>query len=149
VFVDSSGRSVDLRQYRGKKNVVLVVNRGFNGQVCPTCQTITSRLIHNYQAFAGRDAEVLVVYPGPRGRVTEFIEAVRSSASGASVPFPVLLDEDSRVVKGLGIAADLAKPSTYILDKAGQVRFAYVGSTPSDRPSIKALLDQLDRLVKG
>jgi peroxiredoxin/DNA-directed RNA polymerase subunit RPC12/RpoP len=148
-FVDSTGRTVDLRHYRGKKNVVLVINRGFNGQVCLTCQTITSRLIQNYQAFTSRDAEVLVVYPGPRRRVAEFIDAVRANASGASVPFPVLLDEDSRVVKRLGIEADLARPSTYILDKAGQVRFAYVGSAPADRPSVKALLDQLDRLVKG
>jgi peroxiredoxin len=147
-FVDSNGGKVDLHQYRGKKNVVLVINRGFNGYVCLTCQTITSRLIQNYKAFTSRDTEVLVVYPGPRGRVTEFIEAVRANSGGATLPFPVLLDEDMRVVKRLGIEADLAKPSTYILDKAGQVRFAYVGSAPSDRPSVKALLDQLDRLVK-
>ena len=47
----------------------------------------------------------------------------------------------------LGIRADLALPSTYILDRDGKVRLAYVGATLTDRPSVKAMLDQLDRLA--
>jgi peroxiredoxin len=56
------------------------------------------------------------------------------------------LDEDYQAVERLGIRADQAKPSTYILDKQGKVRFAYVGKDTTDRPSVKAMLDQLDKL---
>ena len=58
----------------------------------------------------------------------------------------VVLDIELKAVDSLGIRKDLSKPATYILDKAGHVRFAYVGKSLSDRPSIKAILKQLDTL---
>lgn len=148
-FVDAEGKPVDLRQYRGKKNVVLVVTRGFAGGLCPYCTTQTSRLISSHSEFAKRNAEVLVVFPGPAERVLEFVDAARSQAQAARLPFPVLLDRDFRAVDHLGIRADLAKPSTYIIDREGRVRFAYVGATRTDRPSVKALLKELDALASS
>ena len=65
------------------------------------------------------------------------------------IPFPVLLDENFTAVDKLGIRGDLAKPSSYIIDKQGQVRFAYVGATNADRPSVQSLLKQLDAITKG
>ena len=62
------------------------------------------------------------------------------------MPFPILLDEELKAVDFFKIRASLAMPSTYILDQQGQVRFAYVGTTVADRPSIDALLQQLDLL---
>jgi peroxiredoxin len=56
-----------------------------------------------------------------------------------------LLDRDCTACDRLGIRADLAKPSTYVLDTKGNVTYAYVGETSTDRPSVKAVLDQLDR----
>ena len=44
-------------------------------------------------------------------------------------------------VELLGIRKDLSKPATYILDGEGRVRFAYVGNSLADRPSVKALLE--------
>ena len=65
---------------------------------------------------------------------------------GSKVPFQILLDEDFKAVDHFGIRGDLAKPATYILDKEGKVRFAYVGTSTADRPSLKALLKQLDAI---
>src|SRR5438105_1545210 len=64
-FTDTGGRPIELRSYRGKKNIVLVFTRGYAGMVCPNCSAQTSRLIGNYPEFVKRDAEVLVVFPGP------------------------------------------------------------------------------------
>ena len=64
------------------------------------------------------------------------------------IPFPIVLDVELKAVNQLGIRKDLSKPATYILDKQGQTRFAYVGDSLADRPSVKALLDQLDALNK-
>jgi peroxiredoxin len=131
---------------------VLVFTRGYNGSICPYCSSYTSGLISNYRAIAARDADVLVVYPIAKPeqsqRLTEFLQATfeRSESGVNQTPFPVVLDIGLKAVDALGIRKDLAKPATYILDKQGQVRFAYVGNSLSDRPSIKVILKQLDGL---
>jgi peroxiredoxin len=152
-FVDCHGNPVDLASYRGKSNVVLVVGRGIpqsqGGLFCPFCLAQTATLMANVAEFEKREGAILVVFPGPSDRVKEFIEKAKSQAEGvANTPFPVLLDRDCAACDALGIRDDLAKPSVYILDKKGNVVYAYVGETLSDRPSVKALLDQLDKLKK-
>jgi peroxiredoxin len=144
-FVDSEGRSVDLTVYRGKKKVVLVVLRGMarseRGGFCPSCLAQAGSLTKNASAFAERNAEVLVVFPGPAEQVGEFIQRVKSADR---LPH-MLLDKECTVCDRLGIRDDLAKPSTYILDTHGRVVYAYVGETSTDRPSVKAILAQLDQ----
>jgi peroxiredoxin len=147
VLVDSQGKQVDLKRYHGKKNVVLVVLRGFDGNVCLACRAQTSRLISQHAALARRDAEVLLVYPGERRHLDDFLQKAQLDAANTRPPFPVVLDEDLRLVDHLDIRDNLAKPATYILDKQGRVRFAYVGTDRADRPSMKAILAQLDALA--
>src|SRR5260370_34990912 len=50
------------------------------------------------------------------------------------VSFPFLLDEDRSVTKAYGVhnllaldAIDIAKPPTFVVDRAGYVRFIYAG----------------------
>lgn len=145
-FVDQSGEPVNIRDLRGKKHVVLVVTRGYQQAHCVFCTAQTSRLIANYRKFAERDAEVLVVYPGPREHLSEFLTAVKTGAQDSSIPFPLLFDEDLKAVEQLGIRWQLARPSTFIIDKQGNLCFAYIGKAIADRPSIDAMLEQLDRL---
>jgi len=162
---DSQGKPFDLKQFRDRKNVVLVITRGWTGgapagaekyyvgNICLYCATQTSRLANNYQQFADRDAEVIVVFPvltreGNR-QLTEFEQAVARSEGPSKLPFPLTLDLELAAVDRLGIRKDLSKPATYILDKQGKVQFAYVGSSLADRPSVKAMLDQLDAIQRG
>ncbi len=145
-FVDTEGEAVRLADYVGDKNVLLVFTRGFSGQLCPYCTTQTSRLIANYEEFTKRNTEVLLVYPGQKGQIESFRQASLAGSAKSSFPFPVLLDEDLAAVKRLDIAAQVAFPSSFIIDKQGRVALSYVGRDPSDRPSIKALLAQLDSL---
>lgn len=148
-FVDRDGQTVRLADFRGKSAVVLIVMRGFPGSVCPNCSAQTSRLIRNHAEFVKRGAEVLMVFPGPTEHLGDFVQAGRDKAAGADVPFRILLDPDFAAVDKLGIRGFLARPSTYIIDKQGQVRFAYVGAYTSDRPSIQAMLTQLDQLTES
>jgi peroxiredoxin len=147
-FLDGQGQPVKLADYRGRKNLVLVVMRGFTGQVCLGCLAQTSRLIKNYPEVTKRDAEVVVAYPGQREHLGTYLDRSLKESEASSCPFPVLLDEDAKMVDRLGIRGNLASPSTYILDREGKVRFAYVGSTTTDRPSVKAMLAHLDRLAE-
>lgn len=145
-FVDTDGKPVTLEDYKGHKNVLLVFTRGFSGMLCPYCTAQTSRLIANYDAIAQHDTEVLLVYPGSHEQLPAFQTASTELAEKDEFPFPVLLDEDLTAVNRLGIAAQLAFPSTFIIDKEGRVRLSYVGTDPTDRPSIKAILTQLESL---
>jgi peroxiredoxin len=150
-FTDFKGNRVALADYRGKQNVVLVFTRGFAGYVCPHCTAQTSRLIARKSDFDNRHAAVLVVFPGPKEHLQEFIEKTEREAKEkmrktATVPFPILLDVDFKAVDQLDLRDDLAKPSTFIFDKQGDLRFAYVGSNSADRPSVKAMLSQLDTM---
>jgi peroxiredoxin len=151
-FVDQAGKTVRPRDLIGAKNLVVVFTRGYNGSICPYCSSYTSSLITNYPKISERATEVLVAYPIAKPdqsqRLDEFLKAtfIRSGDGMTKTPFPVVLDIELKAVDTLGIRKDLAKPATYILDKAGHVRFAYVGKSLSDRPSIKVILKQLDTL---
>ena len=148
VFFDTSGQRVALKSYLGKKNVVLVFTEGFaGGMLCPFCKTQTSRLVANYDKFSKLDTEVLVVYPGTRNHLDEFVAAAKKTekATVGKIPFPLLLDEDLGAVGYFNIASNLAHPSTFIIDKQGDVRLAYVGADmTADRPSIAAMLRILE-----
>lgn len=153
-FTDQAGKTVPLKSLFGDKHLVLVITRGYNGQICPYCATQTARLIANYKEFTNRGAEVVLVYPiaqpADEPRLADFTKRALKLDPGAeaagAVPFPVLLDVNLAAVDALGIRKDLSKPSTYIFDKTGKLHFAYVSSSLTDRPSVKALLEQLDLL---
>lgn len=162
-FLTAKGEEVDLAKYRGQ-NVVLVVTRGYQGaagnkpvggtnygEVCLYCASQTASLMTNYTEIKKRNAEVLVVYPVPTraesDRLGTFVQAITYRGGPAGEPpFPLLLDVELKAVDKLGIRQNLSKPATYILDREGQTRFGYVGQTLADRPSIKAILAQLDTI---
>ncbi|HEY1186959.1 MAG TPA: redoxin domain-containing protein [Gemmata sp.] len=150
MFLDVDGKPVDLSRFKGKANVVLVMTRGIphspGGVFCPGCLAQTNALVTNLAAFRKRNAEVLIVFPGPSDKASEFLTTAKARTAGTPSPVPLLLDQDMKAVAALNIEGDLAKPSTYILDRQGNVVYAYVGEHTTDRPSIKALLGQLDKM---
>ena len=87
-----------------------------------------------------------MVFPGPSEKAGEFLTTAKAREADNPSPVPLLLDKDLVAVDILGIRGDLAKPATYILDRKGNVVYAYVGESTTDRPSVKALLSQLDKL---
>jgi peroxiredoxin len=151
-FVDTEGKEVDLASFRGKSNVVLVVVKGMpkypGGRFCPGCLAQVHSLTANHEEFKKRNAELVMVFPGSPDALPQFLADGKVDGKGDNprVPFALLLDKDLKAVQALGISGDLAKPSTYILDKGGNAVFAFVGETTTDRPSVQALLAQLDKL---
>jgi peroxiredoxin len=56
-----------------------------------------------------------------------------------------VLDEDFVATDFFAIRSRHAHPSTYVIDKNGDVLLAYVGADKTaDRPSVKAILETLD-----
>jgi len=64
------------------------------------------------------------------------------------VSFPFLLDEDRSVTKSYGVyhrvgkdAFNIARPSTFVVDRAGAVRFIFVGQEQHDRAPGEQVLE--------
>ncbi len=150
-FRTDKDQQLKLADHIGNFNMVLVFTRGyFGGTICPFCTTQTAQLAASHSEFIKRSARVLIIYPGAEEHLMDFAAAVtrvdREKADIQAVKWPVLLDRNLSAVNLLDIAAELAQPSTFIIDKQGNVVFAYVGANRTDRPSVQALLDQLDAL---
>jgi peroxiredoxin len=70
-------------------------------------------------------------------------------------PFPILIDADQKVSKGLGLfstnwdqsAVDQNIPTVFLLDGTGTVRFKYFSQNTFDRPNAAYLEKVLDRLL--
>jgi peroxiredoxin len=72
------------------------------------------------------------------------------------VPFPILIDGDRKVSKGLdlfrtewGSKVDQNVPTTFILDRKGIVRYKYFSQSTADRPSYEYLMGIIDWITSG
>jgi peroxiredoxin len=144
-FLGADGSVIDVGGY--KKPVVVVLLRGFGGQVCLYCAAQTAALCKRIDDFHKAGAEVVVLYPGPAESAPAFIQAVKS-LSKEPPPMPVALDVSLLLVRALGVEDNLARPTSLVLDRGGKVRFAYVGKTIADRPSADDLLREVRRIVE-
>jgi peroxiredoxin len=69
------------------------------------------------------------------------------------VSYPFLLDEDRQVTKAYGVyhalgadAFNIARPATFVADRAGIARFIYVGQDQRDRAPVEEVLQVVKRL---
>ena len=138
------GGEVDLAQYRGKRQIMIVVLRGFLGEVCCYCIAQTKALAKARDKLAKANVEVLVIYPGPKENEQSFRQLYSLEFGEGPPPYRVFYDPGLELVTQLGIAGDLAFPSTFIVDKQGIVRYAYVGEHRADRPATKKLIEIIE-----
>ena len=68
-------------------------------------------------------------------------------------PFPMLADEERKVVREYGVyvafnfeSFRIARPATFLLDRRGTVRFIHVGSHQYDRPSLETVMSIVEGL---
>ncbi len=150
-FSDSGGKQVKLVDHIQHKYLVLVVTRGWTHSICLYCASQTSKWARRYDELEPYDAELVVVFPTETDQDVNLVDELNNKIltgpiENDSIPFPVFLDIDLKSVDQLGIRDELAKPATYIIDRMGRVRFAYVGQSIADRPSVDSILKQLERM---
>ncbi len=144
-FLSSTGSVIDLKRF--KRPLVVVIMRGFSGQVCIYCATQTAAIANNYKRFTEAGGDVVVIYPGPTESVPAFVQAVQTLRKDPP-PMDIGLDVSLLLVRGLGIEENLAKPTSLVLDRDGKIAYAYIGATMADRPSVDDLLHALRNVVK-
>jgi peroxiredoxin Q/BCP len=124
-------------------------------QYCTNCRDQVRAVADRYREFRERNAEVVSILPEPVERAREWVEEY-------DLPYPLLADPGAEVGEAygqpvrfgpLGRFSDFfgRMPEVVILDLRGdpEVGWVHRGSSTFDRPSVDAVLDELDRLRAG
>jgi len=102
-----------------------------------------ARLRDEYEKFRSRGAEVLAVGPNPPIIFKQYWK-------NEKIPFIGLPDPEHSVARTYRQEVNLFKlgrmPLNCVIDAKGYVRFAHYGSSMSDIPSNKELLEVIDEL---
>ena len=138
---------IDLDDLRGRRNVLLVVLRGFGGQVCVYCTAQLKALGKERARLEALETEVCLVYPGPKDGLDAFLDAWELTFGAGEKPaWSMLYDADLQLVDALGIRDNVAVPSCLLVDKQGLVRWSHVGKDHADRPSALDILRRVEGL---
>jgi len=151
-LTDAKGESKTISEWAGGKKLVMIVSRGYFGTLCPFCSAQAHDLAMDYSQIQGLGANLVLVFPvenssdGVKWEVLRTDALAETALEKTGFPFPVLIDTGLAIVDRLGIRGQLAKPSTYILDSSGNLKFSYVGRDPGDRPRVGTILEQLKQI---
>jgi peroxiredoxin len=102
--------------------------------------------------FEDRGAQILAVDPHEAYRVRHMLRDVGLKAE--AIAFPVLADPANTVSATYGVAFQMNihtewsnRPTTFIIDKNGTIRYERRAKTFGDRPRPDDILKELDRLA--
>ncbi|WP_139489084.1 peroxiredoxin [Brevibacillus dissolubilis] len=123
---ESTQGTIDLRDYRGKKNVVLIF---YPADETPTC---TKQLCAAQDAFADYDKYDTVVFAvNPAD-----LDTHHKFADRFGYEFPLITDAGGRIRQAYGVGKILGlfaqQRIVYVIDKAGKIIFAQKGNPPTE-----------------
>lgn len=79
---------------------------------------------------------------------------LRGYADKNSITFPLLVDKTREVIKGYGVyhwlsleAYNIARPATFVIDKAGVIQYMYIGSHQFDLAPQEKILQSLKEIT--
>jgi len=128
---DMDAKKFSLQGYRGK-----VVLLNFWATWCPPCRREMPSMERLHQKFKDKDFAVLALNQMEDGdRVFTF-----TGDLGIDLTFPIVYDRDSSVSRAYGV---MGLPTTYLIDKKGNVRFRAIGGREFDHPEVEKLILQL------
>jgi len=144
---DISGNEVRLSSLTGGKKALLLFYRG---GWCPFCNEQLASIARDYQKFRELDTVVVAVSGEDAEKGKDLLQRL-------SLPFVLLTDASfgaidaygvrdrnvSEVLRGRGIT-QLPKPSAFVIDAEGIVRYKYVGKNAPDRPKNEDLILALE-----
>lgn len=156
---DTNGNKWRLSDFKGKKNVVLI---WVFADWCPVCHGEFHDLIEMQDEFREQDTEVVTIeiHDTYRGRVMVgkelepdywFAKEPFQEAYTSQIKWRHLLDRAGSVGAMYGTdplafavhAEYINRPATFIIDKAGRVKFSYIGTFWGDRPTIEETMEMI------
>lgn len=136
-LLDEHGRPVSLKDFLGKKVVVLYF---YPKDFTSGCTTEACSFRDNYQPYQDKGAVVI-------GVSLDSVESHLKFSQKYNLPFAILSDNDKEVAKAygvLGIGGFLTKRVTFIIDKEG--RIAAVFPKVDVKRHSQEVLEALDQL---
>jgi thiol-disulfide isomerase/thioredoxin len=124
-----NGQSLDIGKLRGQ---VVLVN--FWATWCPPCRKEMPSLDRLDKMESGRRFTVLAV------NVKEQADLVERFLDEMPLSFPIALDEDGKLAKAWKA---YVYPTSYLVDKTGQIRYSLSGTLEWDDPEVVELIEQL------
>ena len=143
------GNNIQLEDLYKNNPVVFVMLRGWPGYQCPICTKQVGGLVEDAEKFQNAGATVLMVYPGPS---EELVEHANEFSEDFTFPshFYFILDPDYSITNLYGLRWDApnetAYPSTFIVNKNGEIVFAEVSSSHGGRAENDEILRVLNQL---
>jgi peroxiredoxin Q/BCP len=142
-----TGNSVSLATERAKGTTVLVLLRGFPGYQCPYCVKQVHDFVEHSTDFADKKVNILLVYPGPPADLDQHAKEFLAKQSNLPPNIKLVIDPDYTMTNLYGLRWDAphetAYPSTFILDKNGNILFEKISHSHGDRTSAEDILGQL------
>ncbi len=135
----NNGKLVRLSNYRGDRPVVLAFTRIFTEkQYCPFCFPHIKALNENWEKFADRNIELLMVTSTDE-RQSQIV--VRD----LSLKMPLLSDPSCQVFRAyqVGQALGAPLPAQFVLDADGKLLFKHLFSFIDHNASVETLLKSL------
>ena len=133
-LTDMDGEAVKLADYSGK---VLLVN--FWATWCGPCVEEIPSLSRLAERMKDKPFKVVAVNIGESHQViSEFIQSI-------PVNFDILMDTNGQSVRDWKV---YAYPSNFLVDRSGQIQYAYRGALKWDAPGIVNTIEQLFKLNK-
>jgi peroxiredoxin len=143
---DVSGKAVRLSDLIAGKKALLIFYRG---GWCPFCNQQLAEITKDYQEFRELDVTIVAVSG-------EEVEKGKTLLQKLHLPFFLLSDDSFEAIDKYGVRnpsvsealkekgiSQLPKPSAFVVDGTGIVRYKYVGKNAPDRPKNVDLLRAL------
>jgi peroxiredoxin len=118
--------------------------------------------VYEAERYVGEQIQIFGVSVQPaeesrklRERVTRDCQEDRPYIALDPYPLRLLVDPDAQLIRAVGAeneghwAGLIAEPVTYVVDRTGKVRWAYVSASASDRPSPVALAKAAVAIARG
>jgi peroxiredoxin len=121
---DEEGTEIDLADFKGKRNLLLLFVRG---DWCPTCHIMLRTYEKNRMRFMEKDVMLLAIGPDPVGVNKKMVQTL-------GLEYRILSDEKQEIVRRFGVQAHEAgtdaknemgtpMPASFLVDKNGVVRY--------------------------
>ncbi len=88
--------------------------------------------------------------------VAQRSEKVKRYIEDTGLPFDILIDDARETVKAYGVwhpvgfdAWNVARPSLFLIDRAGTIRYAFVAEFQTEFPEHEEIVQELGKLGEG